>query len=414
MNSASLNQTILDLLAQFSLVLSPTEPTAIAVMFFLVLFSAWLSFKFVRYMLNNKITSIILNNKIDWDDALHEHGFFRRIAHLVPATIIQLLAPLLLSDTEVLQSLVVKSSMIYLILVSVWTISSVFNTLEDVYNESQLARRVPITGFIQVGKLLISIVALLLVISQLLEKSPLLLLSGLGAITAIIILVFRDTILGFVAGINIVANRTVNNGDWIEMPKYRADGNVIAVGLTTVKVRNWDKTISTIPTYALMSESLKNWRGMEESEGRRIKRAVHINVQSVKFCDEKMLERLSKINLLHHYLRQKTAEIASDNQNIQDDDDYLLNARKLTNLGTFRAYLLSYLQHHPQINQDMTLIVRQLAPTETGLPIEIYAFCKDKTWVTYEAVQADIFDHVMAMLPVFELHAYQRISDITP
>ncbi|XOV80551.1 MAG: mechanosensitive ion channel family protein [Aestuariibacter sp.] len=413
MENPSLNQYVLDLVARSGLQLSATDPLATTLLLGIILLVTWLSFKLVRYILSNQVTSLILSSKVAWDDALHQHGFFKRIAHLVPATTLQLLAPHLLHETEILMNIVMKSSMIYLILISVWAINSIFNTVEDVYNESPLAQRVPITGFVQVGKLLIAIIALLLVISQLLDKSPMLLLSGLGALTAIIILVFRDTILGFVAGINIVANRTVNTGDWIEMPNYRADGSVIAVGLTTVKVRNWDNTIATIPTYALMSDSIKNWRGMEESGGRRIKRAININVQTIKFCDADMLDRLSRLALLSPYLNQKRAEIEAENKNFVDPDDYLLNARKLTNIGTFRAYLQAYLKEHPQINQDMTVMVRQLPPTATGLPIEIYAFSKDKTWINYEGIQADIFDHVMAILPTFELLAYQRISDTT-
>lgn len=380
----------------------------------LLLVSTWLVFKFARYLLESKITRVILATKNHWDDALHQHQFFSRLAHIIPATMIHAAAPLLFSNFDLLLNILLKGSMVYVILVAVAAINAVFNTSEDLYNDSRYAKRVPITGFVQVGKLLVAVVALLLIVSQILDKSPLILLSSLGAITAIIILVFRDTIMGFVAGINIVANRTVNTGDWIEMPKYCADGSVMAVGLTTVKVRNWDNTISTIPTYALMSESLKNWRGMQESGGRRIKRAVNLNIQSVKFCDEAMLNRLREVKLLQPYLDSKQRELDDHNQHFQEQERCVpLNSRRLTNIGTYRAYLEYYLRQHPKINQDLTLIVRQLPPSEKGIPIELYAFCTDKEWAKYEKVQADIFDHALAILPLFDLKAYQRVSDWT-
>ncbi len=399
------------LLASFGLVLGSDSALLGLILSSLVLLTSWIGFKLSSYIFGTKITRLILATKNQWDDALDQHGFFQRIAHLVPAVLIHLLAPLFLLEHEYVITALQKASIIYLILAITWAISAIFNTLQDLYNDSIYAKRVPITGFVQVGKLFVAVIALLLVVSQLLDKSPTLLLSGLGALTAIIILVFRDTILGFVAGINIVANRTVNNGDWIEMPKYGADGTVLAVGLTTVKVRNWDNTISTIPTYSLMSESLKNWRGMEESGGRRIKRAIHINIQSIRFCSDELLAKLGQIQLLHRYLSQKQSDLAKHQQEIQLQGLDEVNNRQLTNIGTYRAYMECYLRQHPMINQNLTLIVRQLAPTEKGLPIELYAFCKDKAWANYEGIQADIFDHALAMLPVFELSAYQTISD---
>jgi miniconductance mechanosensitive channel len=244
-----------------------------------------------------------------------------------------------------------------------------------------------------------------------LDKSPLLLLSGLGAVTAILLLLFRDTILGFVAGIQIAANRMVNTGDWIEMPKYGADGDVLQVGLTTVKVQNWDKTISTIPTYALISEPVKNWRGMTESGGRRIKRSLNIDIQSIRFCDQDMLQEFSKIHYIKSYIQAKLEELQRFNSEQQVDTTDLVNSRRLTNIGTLRAYMQAYLENHPDINQDMTLMVRQRPPTELGVPLEIYCFCADKNWVNYEGIQSDIFDRFLAILPAFKLRAYQRVSD---
>ena len=221
-------------------------------------------------------------------------------------------------------------------------------------------------------------------------------------------LVFRDSILGFVAGIQLAANRMVSVGDWIEMPAYGADGDVLEVALTTVKVQNWDKTITTIPTYALISESFKNWRGMSESGGRRIKRSVSIDMSSIKFCDLEMLERFEKIQYISGYIEQKKNELKDFNRAMSVDTASLVNGRRMTNIGTFRAYVQAYLQNHPKINKDMTFLIRQLPPTENGLPIEIYVFSNDKVWANYEAIQADIFDHVLAVVPEFDLRVYQN------
>ena len=222
-----------------------------------------------------------------------------------------------------------------------------------------------------------------------------------------LILVFKDAILGFVAGIQLTANKMVARGDWIEMPDYGADGDVLDVSLTTVKVQNWDKTVTTIPTYALISNSFKNWRGMQESGGRRIKRSINIDVNTIKFCDEEMLARFGRIQHIAAYIEHKKEELAAYNQEQRADLSSLVNGRRLTNVGTFRAYVAAYLRHHPMVNQDMTFLIRHLAPTEHGLPIEIYVFCSDIVWANYEAVQADIFDHILAIVPQFDLRLFQ-------
>jgi miniconductance mechanosensitive channel len=375
-----------------------------------ILVLAWLSNRTVRFVLHGKMTSLVLSSKNQLDDELHKHGFFRRCGHIIPAVLIYILSPLLINEVLLLAFLQ-KSAVIYVLVAVVTASSALLNTVEDVYKASHLAKRAPITGFIQVGKLFITIVAVVLIISSLLNKSPFLILSGLGAVTAILLLLFRDTILGFVAGIQIAANRMVNTGDWIEMAKYGADGDVLEVGLTTVKVQNWDKTISTIPTYALITESVKNWRGMSEGNGRRIKRSLQIDVQSIQFCDQDLLDKLSNIRYIQNYINIKKQELADYNQVQNIDNQDLLNSRRLTNIGTFRAYLEAYLHNHPKINQDMTLMVRQRPATELGLPLEIYCFSADKNWVAYEGIQGDIFDHALAMLPIFGLRAYQRMSD---
>ena len=265
----------------------------------------------------------------------------------------------------------------------------------------------PIKTVVQVLKLILYSVAAIAVISLLIGQSPSLLLGGLGAMTAVLMLIFKDAILGLVAGIQLSANQMVAPGDWIEMPKYGADGDVLEVALTTVKVKNWDKTITTIPTYALITESFKNWRGMSESGGRRIKRAINIDMGSIRFCDEEMLERFSKVQYIAEYLERKRHEISNWNAERNVDASDPLNGRQLTNLGTFRAYVVAYLRNHPVIHQEMTFLVRHLAPTEHGLPIEIYVFSRDQVWSNYEGIQADIFDHILAIAPAFDLRVYQ-------
>ena len=284
------------------------------------------------------------------------------------------------------------------------------NASVDILQTSRFSRELPVKSVVQVLKLILYGIATIAVISLIIGQSPALLLSGLGAMTAVMMLVFKDSILGLVAGIQLSANQMVSSGDWIEMPKYGADGDVLEVALTTVKVQNWDKTITTIPTYTLITESFKNWRGMSESGGRRIKRSINIDIGSIKFCSQEMLERFSRIQHITEYLDKKRQEISSWNAawNLEASDP--LNGRQLTNVGTFRAYVVAYLRHHPMVHQDMTFLVRQLAPTAQGLPIEIYVFSRDQVWSNYEDIQADIFDHILAIAPAFDLSVYQSPS----
>ncbi|MBC3766825.1 mechanosensitive ion channel family protein [Neptunicella marina] len=375
---------------------------------------AWLGFYLTSFFLRHVISHWVLRTRNHWDDELHKHGFFRRFSHIIPAIIVYLCAPLVIAEKHVLLGVLSKVSLIYFLLAVILAVNAVLDTISDVYNASYLARKAPITGFIQVVKLLLAIIALVLIIANVLDKSPIILLSGLGAVTAVLLLVFRDAILGFVAGIQIAANRMVTNGDWIEMSKYGADGNVLEVGLTTVKVQNWDNTITTIPTYALISESFRNWRGMQESPGRRIKRSIYIDIHSIRFCDAKSLERFKQVRYIRQYIQDKLEQVSSYNKDNDITEEDLLNSRRLTNIGTFRAYMVHYLKQHPEINQNMTLMVRQLAPTELGVPLEIYCFSANKNWVEYEGIQSDLFDHFLAILPIFELRAYQRVGDYRP
>jgi miniconductance mechanosensitive channel len=261
---------------------------------------------------------------------------------------------------------------------------------------------------LQVVKIVVGIAVGIYIFSALMNRSPVVLLGGLGAMTAVLLLIFKDTILGFVASIQLTGNDMIRMGDWISMPKYGADGDVIDLTLTTVKVQNWDKTITTIPTYALVSQSFQNWRGMDESGGRRIKRALNIDMSSITFCTDEMVDRFRRFRILGNYIAEKEKEITAWNNTQSVSEEELVNGRRMTNVGTFRAYVTEYLRNHPMVKQDMTCMVRQLKPGEDGLPIEIYAFSSDQRWVQYEGIQADIFDHILAVLPQFGLRIFQN------
>lgn len=405
-----LTDNLISLLGHLGIQVKPNDwifqLVALTGIILIALISSWIT----KVILKSSLRNLISKSNNSFDDELHKHGFFRRIGHIIPALVIYLLSQVLIENLSLLAFLQ-KSAIIYLLIATVMAVSALLNTVEDTYNASSLAKRAPITGFIQVGKLFVVIIAGLLIISNLMDKSPLLLMSGLGAMAAILLLLFRDTILGFVAGIQIAANRMVNTGDWIEMPKYGADGEVLQVGLTTVKVQNWDKTVSTIPTYTLISDSVKNWRGMSESGGRRIKRSLNIDIQSIRFCDQDMLDEFAKIRYIKSYIQAKLEKLQQFHSEQKIDTTDLINSRRLTNIGTLRAYMQAYLENHPDINKEMTLMVRQRPPTELGVPLEIYCFCSDKRWVNYEGIQSDIFDHLLAILPAFKLRAYQRVSD---
>jgi miniconductance mechanosensitive channel len=293
---------------------------------------------------------------------------------------------------------------------STWALDAALTAINDIYDDYAVAKSKPIKGYIQVGKIILWLFGIILIISALMRSSPLLLLGGLGAFSAVLLLVFRDTLLGLFASVQFVTNDMIRIGDWIEMPEYNADGEVFDISVNTVKVSNWDKTISTIPTYALMANSFKNWRGMEMSGGRRIKRAIHIDLNSIRFCDPVLLEHLSKIKYIKDYLIEKQEEILKADLSHHADPDDVFAGHNITNLGAFRAYTFGYLKNHPKINPEMEILVRHMAPTQNGLPLEIYAFSKDKRWEDFEDNQAEIFDHLLAILPEFDLTAYQNAS----
>src|SRR5690606_21205203 len=280
----------------------------------------------------------------------------------------------------------------------------------EIYNSFEMARNRPIKGIIQIINLLLYAMALILIIAIILDRSPWFFLSGLGAMTAILLLVFRDTILSLVAGVQLTTNSLIRIGDWIEMPQFAADGDVVDIALHAVRVQNWDKTITVIPTHKFLEHSFKNWRGMQESGGRRIKRAIHIDINTIRFLTDEEIERFGRFALLREYIARKKQELEEHNRQKVDDPSVAANVRRLTNVGTFRAYVTQYLRQHPGIRQDMTFLVRQLQPTGEGLPIEIYVFTNSTKWAVYEGIQADIFDHILAIVPEFGLRVYQTPS----
>lgn len=346
-------------------------------------------------------------SRTHWDDVLVKRRVFHRLSHLAPALLIYGMASVVFS-TENLIELAQRGAQVYMLLVGLLVVGALLNSANDIYQGFEVSRRIPIVGYLQVVKIVATITVIIFCISIVIDESVFALFAGLGALTAIILLIFKDSILGLVAGIQLVANDMVRPGDWIEMPKYGADGDVIEITLNTVKVQNWDKTITTIPTYTLISDSFKNWRGMSESGGRRIKRSIAIDMASVKFCSDEMIERFGRIQLLSDYVASKQKELAEYNEENQVDDSVLINGRRMTNLGTFRAYLVAYLKAHPKVHEDMTFLVRQLPPGDNGLPLEIYVFSNDQAWANYEDIQADIFDHILASLPEFDLRPFQN------
>ena len=349
-----------------------------------------------------------------WDDALLRHRVFSRISQIIPAVIIyagigtDLQAVEYLSLPEALVSVIRNVAMAYVALMLTLAVSALLAAGNEIYETYPVSRERPLKGIVQVLQIVVFVIGGVFLISTLIDKSPVILLSGFGAMTAVLLLVFKDTILGLVASLQLTANDMVRVGDWIEMPAYGADGDVVDVALHTVKVQNFDKTITTIPTYKLISESFRNWRGMSESGGRRIKRSIHIDQSSIGFLTDEEIEALESFSLLREHFDEKRKELQEAADSLGDDGGFAGNRRRLTNIGVFRAYVKQYLKEHPQIHQDMTVMVRQLRPGPEGLPIEIYCFTDTTDWLAYEDIQSDIFDHLLAILPEFGLRVFQQ------
>jgi miniconductance mechanosensitive channel len=361
-----------------------------------------------RKILNKFIGRLVEKTKNSWDNIIFQRGIFRHLGHIAPLLILYAATGIIFPEENPLIALLQRLLQAWMIVIILMVINALLSSVQEIYQSFEISKKRPIKGYLQIIKIFLFIIGAILIVTTILNTSPVGLLSGIGALSAIILLVFRDSILGLVASIQLSANNMIRIGDWIEMPSYGVDGDIIDVTLQTVTVQNWDKTIATIPIYALISSSFRNWRGMQESGGRRIKRSINIDMNSIRFCDAELTERLRKFRLIHDYLETKEKEIAEYNRShdIDEKKEYF-NGRRMTNIGTFRAYISAYLHSLPLVRDDMTFLVRHLAPTEHGLPMEIYVFCADQRWAYYEALQADIFDHLLAVLPLFDLSIYQ-------
>ncbi len=361
----------------------------------------------VRKILLGVFSKLAKKSKSNFDDLMVNNKVFRNVAHIIPLLVAIKYVPMVFSDFSEVENFIEKGLIVFGIILTLWVVRSFLNTLKDFFKTLPRLKDKPIDSYIQVFMIFAWIVGVFSAIAIITGIPFLNFITGLGAASAIIILVFRDTILGFVASIQVSINDMVRIGDWITFEKYGADGDVIEINLSTVKVQNFDKTITTIPTYALISDSFKNWRGMTTSGGRRIKRSLSIKLSSVKYLSINEVNKLKGIQIISDYLTTRQNDIEAYNTNNNTDKSLLLNGRNLTNLGVFRKYLETYIETHSAINKDMTIMVRQLAPTSQGIPIEVYAFSSDKRWQNYEYIMADVFDHVIAAVPYFDLEIYE-------
>ncbi|WP_376707908.1 mechanosensitive ion channel family protein [Parashewanella spongiae] len=382
--------------------------TAVAILTLSVVF-VWLIYLLAKRVLVKMIHALIKRTRATWDDVLIQYKVFDKLIVILPVLVLSELMSYVLSEYPLFAAVAQRGLYLISVILIIRSIYAAMDAGNAIADSHHLTRRLPVKSFVQLIKLFLFFVGMILAVAVITKESPFFFLSGLGVATGLVMLVFRDTILGFVAGIQLAANRMVSSGDWIQMDKYGADGAVVEVSLTTVKVQNWDNTITMIPAYALVSDAFRNWQGMSESGGRRIKRAINIEISSVRFLTEQDKAKLLSVNHLKQYLPKIEAEISEINAHTSDIDN-LVNGRRLTNLGTLRAYLREYLADHQNVHKGMTLLVRQLAPTQTGIPIELYIFTNDTRWAVYEDIQADIFDHIFAILPEFDLRAYQAPS----
>ncbi|HIB15728.1 MAG TPA: mechanosensitive ion channel [Candidatus Lambdaproteobacteria bacterium] len=407
--SAFLNAYLTENLLELGLTTGMVESLVRGGLILLVLLLSWVAHRVSQGPINRSIEKFAHYTIQQWDDILVEKHIVKRILYFIPLILFYVLSSPILTGTSLLPLSQTLISVLFLI-AGMMFLDAILSALLAIYGKSAIAKEISIIPFVQVLKLGLYFVTGILLLSLLLQKTPLYFLSGLGALTAVLMFVFKDVLMGFVAGIQLIANKMVAPKDWIEIPKYGADGDVLEITLTTVKVQNFDNTITTIPTYALINESFKNWRNMNLSGGRRIKRYVNIDLGSIKFCSSEMLEQFKRIQLISQYIQNRQEEILVYNKKHQVDESTLVNGRRLTNIGVFRSYVEAYLRQHPMIHKDMTFLIRQLSPSENGLPIEIYVFCKDTNWTAYEAIQADIFDHILAVVPEFDLRVFQEPS----
>jgi miniconductance mechanosensitive channel len=397
-------------LGQLGLTEQLAEALLLTLIILAILAFAMIATWIVRRTLLPVIVSIIQKTDLHWDDTLIEHRFFHKLSWFIPLSVMHICKDIFLQADSTFSLLLSRALLAGVVIVSTLSISALLSSINGIYRKFSKRRSTAIRGYTDAARIISYIFCAIFLVAIITGRSPWGLLSLLGGLTAILLLIFKDTLLGFVAHIKLSATDMIRIGDWIEMPKYGADGDVIDISIHCVLVQNWDKTITSIPTYAFISDSFKNWRGMSKSGGRRIKRAINIDLATIHFMTDQEIEALSKISVLEKYLRPRQKEIESYNKRHEIDSSSPLNGRRQTNIGVFRAYTKEFLRRNPQLHSNMTFLVRQLAPTETGMPLEIYVFSKDQVWENYEAIQADIFDHLLAALPYFGLRVFQNPS----
>ncbi len=366
----------------------------------------------IRRFLLNLFIKFSEKTKTHFDDYVVNNKVPRNVAHIIPLLMALELVPIVFVDFEYLENFVAKGLQVFSILLTIWIIRSFIKALRDYLNTKERLKDKPINSYVQVILIVVWSVGLLSAFAIVTGIPFFKFITTLGAASAVILLIFRDTIMGFVASLQVSINDMVQNGDWISFEKFGADGNVTEINLATVKVQNFDKTITTIPTYALISDSFKNWRGMEDSGGRRIKRAVIIKQSSISYLSNEKVKDLMKIDLIADYLEKRSNDINAYNEKNNINKELLINGRNMTNIGVYRKFVESYIENHSAINKEMMIMTRQLAPTTQGIPIEIYAFSKDKRWQNYEYIMADIFDYIIAAVPYFDLEIYEQITDL--
>lgn len=404
--------TIVEKLNELLISIGVSESTAgildKTIVLLLIIALAFLIQKICKRIVLSFFEKVTKRTKATWDDVIFDPKVIGKLTALIAPIIIYILAPTVFKAGTVALDFTQRICVAYIILMFIRFLSSLLNAFYVIYNSKEKYRDRPLRGVIQTIQVVLYFIGGIVIVSILIKQSPLGILAGLGAFAAVLMLVFQDSILGFVSGIQLSANNMVRVGDWIEMPKYGVDGDVLEITLNTVKVQNFDKTIVTIPPTLLIKDSFKNWRGMEEAGGRRVKRSVFIDMTSVTFCSDEMLQRYHKIQILNDYLNQKEKILTEYNKENNIDNSVVVNGRRQTNLGVFRAYLEYYLKNHPSVNHGMTCMVRQLQPGDAGIPLELYFFTATTKWIDYEGIQADIFDHVLAVIPYFDLKVFQN------
>lgn len=408
LNIDHLESWIENLLTRSGVIESVAVYLRVCILTGLLFLAAGFSYLILKRIISVYVYKLIRKSATTWDDLLADHKVLSNLAHILPAFFIREIVPSIFRDFESVLPYAVKITDAYLIVAGMTIIFSLLRAGEFSLSSKAAFRDKPLSSYFQLIRIILYIVTGILVLSILLGKSPVYFLSAFGAMTAILLLVFKDTILGLVASVQMSTNDMVRTGDWVEMPKFNADGIVLAMNLNTVKIQNWDKTITTIPTYYFISDSFKNWRGMEESGGRRIKRAIYLNTNNITFIQPEKRELYKKYQLIKNYIEEKQNEIDLFNLHKNIDTSVLINGRRMTNIGLFRKYIEQYLKNHPGIRQDMTILVRQMPVEDKGIPLEIYCFANIVTLNEYEYIQADIFDHIMAAVSFFDLEIFQQ------